>query len=163
MQLISYGNVAALERRHGGEREQLGPPGEGKPMHERWAQRFANGPVDDISDLLAEAQAELDAWIRRPLAPVTAESWDELAERIVSDGWALSAAECARSLRCTPSMVRRARLTARRHPENGYPLPEAEPDAWAYARTLDRVGLSVRQIGQLTGLPKSTLHDRLTA
>lgn len=157
MTLLSYGGVAVFGRR-GGEVERVGPSGELRPMAERWRVRFA---VDTSADALDEARAELDAWIRRPLAPGTTETLEELCERIVVDGWAIGAEECARAMRCTPTLVRRARLAALRHPETGYALPERNGDAMAWARMLDVAGLTVRAIEALTGVPKSTLHDRL--
>jgi len=131
-------------------------------MHHRWGPILARAYGEQLSDLLGEAQAELDAWIRRPLAPDTAETLEDLYARIVEDGWGVTASECARAMRCTPTLVRRARLAAGRHPENGYHLPGAGTDVYVWACSLDAAGLTVRQIALVTGLPKSTLHDHLS-
>jgi hypothetical protein len=79
----------------------------------------------------------------------------------VSDGWGVSADDCARAMRCTPTMVRRARLAEMRHPDNGYVLPDGhDPITWAVE--LDSIGLTLRQIEAVTGVPRTTLHYRLT-
>jgi lambda repressor-like predicted transcriptional regulator len=163
MALVSYGAVAGYRTKtSGGDRP--GPPlGEAKPMHDVWAERFQSAQShDELSVLVEAAQAELDAWIRRPFAPDTTDTLEDLCARIVGDGWGVSADECARAMRCTPTLVRRARLAAGRHPDSGYTLPERDRDTLLWARALDRVGLSLRQIEALTGVPKSTLHDHLS-
>jgi len=160
MSLLSYGDTQRLGGR-GGESGRIGPPGEARPMADRWARAFAGATPETLPGLIEEARAEFDAWIRRPLAPDTTETWEELAERIVTDAWGITADECAVAMRCTPSMVRRARLAEMRHPETGYSLP-VERDVVAWARALDDAGLTLGQIETLTGVPKTTLHDRLT-
>lgn len=131
-------------------------------MHEAWSAIFAGVSDPELArTLLDEARAELDAWLRRPLAHDTTETWEELAARIVGDGWGVTAQECAMAMRCTPTMVRRARLAEMRHPDTGYHLPEA-PDPITWAIELDRMGLSLREIEGITGVAKSTLHDRIS-
>jgi hypothetical protein len=161
MSLLSYGGTQHFGGR-GGESGRIGPPGESAPMADRWARRFAAASSGSaLAALVEEAQAELNAWVVRPLAPDTTETWEELAERIVRDGWGVTAQECAVAMRCTPTMVRRARLAELRHPETGYGLPvEGDPMAWA--RALDDAGLTLRQIEAVTGVAKSTLHDRMS-
>lgn len=161
MALIGYGDTQRLGGR-AGESGRTGPPGEANPMHERWATLFAAAATPEaLAAMVEEAQAELSAWVRKPLAPDVSETWEELAERIVTDGWGVSASECALAMRCTPTMVRRARLAEMRHPDSGYSLP-VEADAMAWARRLDDAGLTLGQIQTLTGVAKSTLHDRLS-
>jgi hypothetical protein len=157
MSLVSYGGTQHLGGR-GGESGRIGPPGEAQPMADRWALDFDRATTrDELSRLYEEARAEFDAWIRKPLAVDATETWEELAERIVTDGWGITAGECAMAMRCTPNMVRRARLAELRHPESGYALPvETDPVSWA--RKLDDAGLTLRQIEALTGVPKSTVH-----
>jgi hypothetical protein len=164
MALVSYGSVAALERRRGGDAERIGPPGESSPMHEVWADALhATRTAGEAQAVLDQARAEFNGYMRRQLAPDTTETWEELASRIVSDGWGVTAEECSRAMRCTPSLVRRARLAEMRHPESGYPLPARARDPMAWARKLEREGLSLRQIEAITGVPKSTLHRVLAS
>lgn len=163
MTLLSYGKVAALQRSRGGEPSTVFPSGESEPLAESYAAAFAQAQtVDQARALLDEARAELSTWLRRPLAPDTTETLDELMARIVQDGWALTPDDCARAMRCLPSLVRRARIAAGRHPETGQHLPTVLLDRMAWARVLDSAGLSLRQIEVLTGVPKSTLHYRLS-
>ena len=161
MALLSYGGVSSAGFVKGGEPSRIGPTGEGTPLHDEWGARFDAATDDDLPDLVVQARAELDAWLRRPLTPDTTETLDELFARIVSDGFGVSATECAIAMRCTPTMVRRARLAAGRSPDTGYPLPEGDPDRMTWARALANAGLSLRQIEALTGIAKSTLNDRL--
>lgn len=163
MTLLSYGKVAAMERSRGGESALVGPGGESSPMAEEYAALFAKARTPEHARvILDEARAELSAWMRRPLAPDTTETLDELMARIVEDGWAMTPDECAFAMRCLPSLVRRARLLGGRNPETGKHLPTIQHDRMAWARMLDSAGLSVRQIELLTGVPKSTLHDHLS-
>lgn len=130
-------------------------------MADQWAALFAAAPTPDaLAELTDAARHDYDTTVRRPLAPDTTETWEELAARIVRDGWGCTADDCAMAMRCTPSMARRARLAEMRHPDTGYALP-ARMDAVAWAVQLDAAGLSVREIAMVTGVAKSTLHDRL--
>jgi hypothetical protein len=162
MALISYGSVQGYRTKtRGGEKS--GPPtGEAVPLHDHWAAIFATAAPGELAALVEAAEAEVEAWVRRPLAPDTVESLEELCARIVGDGWAIDADECARAMRCTSTLVRRARLAAGRHPETGYRLPPEDRNRLAWACSLDAVGLSLRQIETLTGIAKSTLHDHLS-
>jgi hypothetical protein len=157
MALLSYGGAQRFGGR-GGESGRIGPPGEARPMADEWARRFAGAAdAETLARLTDEAEAEYDTTKRRALAPDTTETWEELASRIVADGWGVSAVECAVAMRCTPSMVSRARLAELRHPDTGYRLPEiSDPMEWA--RALDQAGLTLRQIEGLTGVSKSTVH-----
>lgn len=162
MALVSYGGVARFGGRRG-ESEHVGPSGESLPMHEDWAAIFdAVGGEDARAALLEEARAEYESWVRRPLAPTTTETMEEIRARIVAGGWGESAELCAISMCCTTSTVREARLEALRHPDTGYGLPERKGDLFEWAAALEHVGLSVRQIAQITGVAKSTLYDRLS-
>lgn len=161
MALLSYGPVQRLGGRRGGESSGK-PPGESSPMHETWLAIFAGAESLEEALVLTEAaQAEYDAAVRRALVPDTTETWEELASRIVGDGWGLSADECALAMRCTPSMVRRARLGELRHPDTGYGLPVLDADPVTWARVLSDCGLSLREVEAVTGISKSSVH-RLT-
>jgi hypothetical protein len=158
MALLSNGTVTKLGGRGGGESSRIGPPGDSRPLVDEWAARFAGAQTADaLARLFDEAQAALDHHLRRAFAPDTTETWEELASRIVRDGWGITAAECARAMRCTPSMVQRARLAEMRHPDTGYALP-AKMDAVAWARALDDAGLSERQIVAVTGMSKGGVY-----
>lgn len=163
MELLSYGSVSRMGGRRGAE-SPGSPQGEAHPLHEEWRERFAKAPdAEAARDLLELAEAELDAALRRRLVPEATETLDELCARIVSDGWGISSDECARAMRCTPTLVRRARLDADRHPETGGSLPERTGDPLAWSLALDAAGLSLRQIEALTGVPKSSLHRALSS
>jgi hypothetical protein len=163
MALISYGAVQSYRTRTQGGEGDGKPSGEAMPLHDTWALIFDGARDEDhMAELVVAARAELDGWIRRPMAPGTTETLEELSGRIVADGWGISADECSRAMRCTTTLVRRARLGAGRHPENGYSLPSRSRNPMTWAFKLDAAGLSLRQIEALTGVPKSTLHDRLS-
>jgi hypothetical protein len=55
--------------------------------------------------------------------------------------------------RCTPTLVRQARIEAERNPETG-----REEGSLEQARDMLERGMSLRQVAVLTGIPKSTLH-----
>jgi hypothetical protein len=158
MAILSNGTVTKLGGRGGGESSRIGPPGDSRPMVDKWAALFAGATTPEaLAELTEAAQHDYDTTIRRPLAPDTTETWEELAARIVRDGWGVTADECARAMRCTPSMVRRARLSEMRHPDTGHALPTGM-GAVEWARALDDAGLSVREIALVTGVAKSNVH-----
>jgi hypothetical protein len=158
MAILSNGTVTKLGGRGGGESSRIGPPGDSRPMVDKWAALFAGATTAEaLAELTEAAQHDYDTTIRRPLAPDTTETWEELAARIVRDGWGVTADECARAMRCTPSMVRRARLSEMRHPDTGHALPTGM-GAVEWARALDDAGLSVREIALVTGVAKSNVH-----
>jgi hypothetical protein len=164
MALLSYGSVTKLGGARGGESGRVGPSGDAHPMVDRWAALFAGAATPEaLAALTEEARHEFDTTIRRPLAPDTTETWEEHAARIVSDGWGITADECAMAMRCTPTMVRRARLAEMRHPDTGHALPPAENDPRAWARRLDEAGLTLRQIEAVTGVSKSAVHRMKSA
>lgn len=163
MALLSYGAVTKLGGTRGGESGHVGPSGDAHPMVDRWAALFAGAVTPEaLAALTDEARYDYDTTIRRALAPDTTETWEELAARIVADGWGITADECAMAMRCTPTMVRRARLAEMRHPDTGHALPvDDDPRAWA--RRLDEAGLTLRQIEAVTGVSKSAVHRMKSA
>jgi len=162
MALLSHGSVAALGYRRASGFGDRAPSGDANPMVDRVISLLrAAETAEQAQAVLNQARAEYAAHVRRQLAPSTVETWDELAERVVADGWGLSVRECSVAMCCSVTLVRRARLGARRHPETGYALPEPRPDPLAWARELDAVGLSVRQIEALTGIPSTTVFRRV--
>lgn len=163
MEMLSYGSVSRMGGRRGVE-SPGSPQGEAHPLHEVFAKLLADAAdAEAMRTILDLARQELDAALRRRLVPETTETLDELCARIVADGWGIDADECARAMRCTPTLVRRARLDASRHPESGGSLPERNGDPLAWSVALDAAGLSLRQIESITGVPKSSLHRALTS
>ena len=163
MEMLSYGPVHRFGGRRGAESPGA-PQGEAHPLHDKWRALFVEaGDPETLRAYVQQAAAELDAALRRRLVPEATETLDELCARIVADGWGIAADECAVAMRCTPTLVRRARLSAGRHPETGGSLPEANGDPKAWARELDAAGLSLRQIEAITGVPRSTLHRHISA
>lgn len=158
MALLSYGSVQVMGARVNGGDDARPPSGELHPMAEKWAARIEADPRLETLDAM---RAELGAWLRRPLAPQSAETLEELCARIVADGWGITADECAMAMRCTPTMVRRARLAEMRNPETGRALPDRGAGGIVWAHALYTAGLSLRQVEAITGVSKSTLHRAL--
>lgn len=159
LQLLSHGATASLSpiAGRGGESEQVGPNGEGKPPHERYAQALRE-PGADVDAVMEEARAELAAWKRRPLAaPAEVETLDDLKARIVQcGGW--DAREVALAMRCTESLVRVSRVEASCDPEWGKPLDQPLPtDPRERAAALVDLGLPYRQVEALCGIPITTI------
>ena len=161
--LVSHapaGRLDAMPRTHGTP-EHRRPPGDAHPPAERYRDRLqaATSPVE-ARRVLDEARAELERTLRRPLAVERVETAEEFAERIVLDGAGWTADEVALAVHCLPRFVRAARLGYGRDPEDGLTPPDGDP--MAVARRLYGEGRSLRTIERLTGLPRSTLHDRLS-
>lgn len=76
---------------------------------------------------------------------------------MLREGEGASVAVVALALRCTPTFVRRVRVSTGRDAERGRVL-EIEPDP----RALRDAGLSLRAVALATGVPRSTLHDQLS-
>jgi hypothetical protein len=133
------------------------PSGDDSPAA-YWRARFAAASsVDELDKLVQLARDEL-ALIRRRAFPALAYATaDELAERVVSEGEGVEPSVVALALRCTPTFVRRARVARGREPEHGRVVVVAlEP------RALVDAGMSLRQVAVVLGVPRSTLHERLT-
>lgn len=162
MELLSYGTVSRLDGRRSAESPGA-PNGDARPMHDLWRRLFAETrDAEEARIVLERANEALDAALRRRFVAQATETLADLCARIVADGWGISANDCAVAMRCTPTLVRRARLDGGRHPETGGHLPEARTDPLTWARELDHAGLSLRQIEALTGVPKSSLHRVLS-
>lgn len=153
------GRIDAMPRTHGTP-EHRKPTGNGRPVAEQLARRLAS--IDTVECALAiveEARAELARCLRRAMALDTTETAEELADRIVEDGIGWPVDDVTLAMRCPPGFVRRSRLDRGRDPETGKTTPNGEP--MEVARTLYEGGRSLRTIERLTGIPRSTLHDRL--
>jgi len=161
MELLSYGTVTRFGGRRGADAP--GPPaGDAHPLHEAWARRLREAAdAAEARALLEAATDALEAIVRRRFVVEATETLEELCARIVADGRGFSAEDCAIAMRCTPTLVRRARLEAGRHPDTGGGLPQKVADAMAWARELSDAGLSLRQIEAIAGVPKSSLHRAL--
>jgi len=126
------------------------PPGGDHGPADYWRQRFATAAPGQLPGLVRAALAELHD-IRRRRFPATSAPLDDLHDRIVDDGEGLPANEVALALRCTPTLVRRARLVDGRDPDHGRHVRADTP-----ADMLD-AGLSYRAVAAVTGIPRSTL------
>jgi hypothetical protein len=108
--------------------------------------------------VVERARSELRAWQRRPDPPPDGESFEDLKRRIVSDGEGWTPHEVALAMRVTPTLVRNVRSEAEREVEYGKP-----DGSLAHGLNLLNAGCSLRQAAQITGIPKSTLHDAMRA
>jgi hypothetical protein len=159
LSLLSHGstqNFSATAGRGGGE--QILPAGEGHPPQDRFI-TMLQSPEPDLATILAEAEATLDGWRRRPLAPAASvESLDDLKARIVSVGVGWPTRDVSLSMRCTESLVRVARVEASRDPTTGEQLDEPLPsDPRQLAAALLELGMSYRQAEAICGVPIATL------
>jgi hypothetical protein len=148
-------------RSSNGAHESSRPSGDATPDAEYFRCRLDSAEtLSDALEAYLAARACLAGILRRTMASVTGETADELAERIVEDGEGWTAEDVALALRCTPTFVRRSRLSLGRDPETGYSAPDGDP--MAVALELRERGRSLRTIARLTGIPRSTLHSRMT-
>jgi hypothetical protein len=149
--MLGYGKVMAW-----GEVVRASERGEYDFPADHWLDLYERAHPDDRAEILELAREELERWRRRPEPPDEAETFDELKTRIVKTGEGWTPKEVALAMRCTPTLVRAARMEADRHPETGKIEGSIER-----ARELLSTGHSLRQVAILTGIPKSTLHDAL--
>jgi hypothetical protein len=156
--LVSYGPVQRWGRQSPSCEPRPEPTGEGHPPAEFWIRRYLKAPPDERAQIAHAAEAELQAWRRRDpeLNEIKTETLEDLKRRIIGEGEGWSARDVALAMRCTPTLVRTTREDAERDPEHGRP-----DRSLAHARQLRAEGLSLRQIAQITGIPKSTLADNL--
>lgn len=162
--LVSHAPTARLGSTGSGSNgahESHRPPGDSTPDAEYFRNRLDRAEtLSDALEAYLSARACLAGILRRTMAVVAGETAAELAERIVEDGEGWTAEDVALALRCTPTFVRKARLSLGRDPETGYSAPDGDP--MAVALELHQRGRSIRTIARLTGIPRSTLHDRLS-
>lgn len=101
------------------------PPSGGPSPAEHYAQE-AERVGDDVPalvTLLRRADAELTHLLRRDLAPMPSLTLADLRATIVDRGEGFTVDEVAIAMRCSATMVRKARLLAGRDAERGRPLP----------------------------------------
>jgi hypothetical protein len=153
--MLQYGHVMAWGRQPKlAERPAL-PSGESSPPLEYWLELLPRcQTIEEVAELILRANAELEAWRRRPEPPPEGETFDDLRARIIDEGEGWTPHEVALAMRVTPTLVRNVRSEAERDPEYGRP-----DGSLAHGIALLDAGLSLRQAAQITGIPKSTLHD----
>ena len=123
-----------------------------------WRARFARAQTQrELDELVQLARAELRRIRRRTFPALAYDTADELAERVINEGEGVAAADVSIALRCTPTFVRRARISHGREPERGriVHVSALEPGA------LRAAGLSIRQVSAVLGVPRSTVHEQL--
>lgn len=157
--MLQYGGVMAWDRRIPSAEGALFPQGEGEPPMDYWLQKLAECQTRaDLTFVLDAMDAELKAWRRRPDPPPPGESLGDLRRRVLEEGEGWTPQEVALAMRVTPTFVRNVRTEGEREPQYGRP-----DDSLARGLALLSDGLSLRQVSQLTGVPKSTLHDAYRA
>jgi hypothetical protein len=157
--MLQYGGVMALSRKSPSAEGALFPAGEGWPPLDYWrAQIERCATIEEVAAVAERARAELAAWRRRPDPPPEGESFDDLKRRILEEGESWTPQEVALAMRVTPTLVRNVRVEAERDPEYGRP-----DGSLAHGLSLLASGCSLRQAAQITGIPKSTLHDAMKA
>jgi hypothetical protein len=142
------------------------PPTGGVSPADHWRQRFEQAVDGELDMLVRLAREELDAIRRRPLANISTETFDDLAALIVERGEGFPAADVAIAMRCTATMVRRARLAAGRDAERGRLIQvprhlHLNGNGVAWALELVSSGVSIRAAALVVGMPKSTLADHV--
>jgi hypothetical protein len=158
-ELLQYGNVMRWGRSPRSAETAPLPAGETDPPMDYWMELLVRAQtVDEVRGVVERARSELRAWQRRPDPPPDGESFEDLKRRIVSDGEGWTPHEVALAMRVTPTLVRNVRSEMEREVEYGRP-----DGSLAHGISLLNAGCSLRQAAQITGIPKSTLHDAMRA
>jgi hypothetical protein len=153
--MLQYGATMAWGRRTPDAERPALPSGEGAPPLDYWLDLLDRCVTEEEVDaVVSRARAELSAWRRRPEPPPEGETFGDLKSRILGEGEGWTPKEVALAMRVTPTLVRNVRAEAERDPEYGRP-----DGSLAHGLALLDAGLSIRQAAQITGIPKSTLHD----
>lgn len=123
-----------------------------------WRRRLDEaGTEAEAQELVDLARQELQHLRRRAFAPIAFDDAADLSARVIEDGEGCDPLFVSIALRCTPTFVRRARVRAGRDAERGLKVRLADLDP----RALVDAGLSIRQAAVVSGVPRSTLSDRL--
>jgi hypothetical protein len=158
-ELLQYGGVMRWSRSARSAEAAALPQGEGYPPLDYWLSEIDSArSLEEVRSLMDRARSELRAWQRRPEPPPAGESFEDMKRRIVIEGEGWTPQEVALAMRVTPTLVRSVRNEAERDPEYGRP-----DGSLAHGLQLLRSGCSLRQAAQITGIPKSTLHDAARA
>jgi hypothetical protein len=122
----------------------------------------AGDDVAALDRLLRRARTLLDAIVRRPLAGPAGDRAIDLAAEVVRSGEGWDVRDVSIALRCTPTFVRRARLAAGRDAESGRALSIELVNGTpvVFGVELVRAGYSLRAASAISGVARSTLHDR---
>lgn len=158
MALLSYGPTTRFDKSGGRSSEHPGgkqPSGDSNPLHEIWAERWAEAPT---AQTLQEAREALESVRKRVESAYTEETEAQLYARIVKEGEGWPIADVARSLSVTATQVRKARRQHKREVEFG----KVVVDALIVSRedrvlSLYRQGLSSAQISAQTEVKKQTV------
>jgi hypothetical protein len=129
------------------------PPGEGRPPHVEWRERWMRASVLERDRILREAKEHLKSLLHQKRIVIVEETQDELEKRVVAkcrQGWSIE--EVANEFKVTKKFVRIAYATAQTRPD------EPSSDKRVEAQRLAAKGMTERQIEMLTKLPKSTLR-----
>jgi hypothetical protein len=113
--MLQYGHVMAWGRQPKlAERPAL-PSGESSPPLEYWLELLPRcQTIEEVAELILRANAELEAWRRRPEPPPEGETFDDLRARIIDEGEGWTPHEVALAMRVTPTLVRNVRSEAER-------------------------------------------------
>lgn len=153
--MIQYGSVMRWGRTVPNAESALLPQGEGDPPLDYWLGQLARAAtLEDFLFVAERMRAELEAWRRRPDPPPPGETMADLKRRVLGEGEGWTPQEVALAMRVTPTFVRNVRTEAERDPQYGRP-----DGSLAHGLALLISGCSLRQAAQITGIPKSTLHD----
>jgi hypothetical protein len=145
-------------------------PGSAAPQGERSrAEQYAleadraGDDVRQLTAILRKADDELTTILRRPLAPTTTATLADLCTAIVDRGTGFSVDEVSVALRCSATIVRKARLASGRDVEWGRPLPDdvVNGQPLRFGLGLLEAGYSLRAASALSGIPRSTLHEHV--
>lgn len=132
------------------------------PLHAYWRARYEQAVGNyQREQVYKAAQAELDAFRKRPKITISMETEEELEARIVREGQGWTVEQVAIHCRCTTTFARKARLKAGVSITTGNAPSEIAIDSLdqrEHAREMAENGATERQIEFVTKLPKTTVR-----
>jgi hypothetical protein len=168
MQLLMYGSTTAYNASGGSDMKQRDfgrPPGDSNPLHDEYRDRYLRAMTDDARErVISDARAALEGQRRQKSRPKGDLADQTLRERILEEGEGWPAVTVAQTLRCLERKVRQVRRDAGKDEDTG---TEARPTVTRDQQTIEHAqelfdrGMTFRQIEQVTGLSRSTLHRKL--
>lgn len=143
MLLLMYGNAMKWDSSFSSGKPTGGecPPGESRPLHTQWQQRFVMAAPADREQVIADAtDALIRARVRTDPVPEgeTPEQWEE---RLIKDGEGADPRWVATQFNTSTKLVVRLRVKYERAPHDGRPL-----EVQSSPRELAVRGLTARQI-----------------